>query len=856
MNHSVQTKHQTYSCGSLAHRWQTCLVIAALALGLSGCGGGASTSENPQSNSGTTTNVIQYSGPPPASDNIQAFKLNVWDNLNSTNRCGSCHAAGGQTPQFVRLDDINQAYAAANTVVDLVQPSSSRMVTKVAGGHNCWLQSDAACASVITAYIAAWAGSTEGAAGRQINLVAPSIFTPGDSRSFPADPSLFSTTVHPVLTQYCANCHRDSSSVAQSPFFANVDAASSYEAAKSKIDLETPANSRFVLRLRQEFHNCWSNCADDANTMQAAIEAFQAGTPVTQIDPSFVLSRALRLVDGTLASGGNRHEVNAIALYEFKEGSGTVAADTSGVAPEIPLNLIGQVDWVGGYGIDIINGKAQGSTANSKKLADQIRASGEYSVEAWVIPSNVVQEGPARIISYSAGTQARNFTLGQTKYNYDFLQRSSTTSANGEPGLSTADADERLQATQQHVTVTFDPVNGRKIYVNGQFTGDMDNTAGGNLSDWDDTYALVLGNEVSGDRLWQGKLRLVAIHNRALTEAQIQQNFEAGVGQKFFLLFRVGDIIRPVPPGMTPEECQILHANYDAQQCPPEFYILLETAQFDNYSYLFANPKFIDMDSDEDPTGIQLQGMRIGINGRQAVSGQAFANLDVVVDSASMTDGVQELSNIGTIVPLENGPGNDMFFLTFERFGTATNAFTEPTAQQPAPPSDSTASDIGLRTFDEINISMANMTTVSANNSQVVATFNTIKQQLPTTETIEAFQSAYQVAVSQLAIEYCNALVASTSLRSAYFPGFVFGSDATVDFNNQTKRDQIINPLLANMYGSGLTVQPDPAAVTTELNSLIARLTTCGGGCPADRTETVVKATCAATLGSAAMLLQ
>ena len=47
----------------------------------------------------------------------------------------------------------------------------------------------------------------------------------------------------------------------------------------------------------------------------------------------------------------------------------------------------------------------------------------------------------------------------------------------------------------------------------------------------------MLGNEVSGNRQWQGVVRLVAIHNRALTQAQIQQNFDAGVGERYFLLF-------------------------------------------------------------------------------------------------------------------------------------------------------------------------------------------------------------------------------------------------------------------------------------------------------------------------------
>jgi len=30
-----------------------------------------------------------YSGPPPATADVQSFKINVWDNLKATNRCGN-----------------------------------------------------------------------------------------------------------------------------------------------------------------------------------------------------------------------------------------------------------------------------------------------------------------------------------------------------------------------------------------------------------------------------------------------------------------------------------------------------------------------------------------------------------------------------------------------------------------------------------------------------------------------------------------------------------------------------------------------------------------------------------------------
>ncbi len=832
------------------HHAARVLAVLLVAILLSACGGGAETTTNQPA--GNTTSTNNYTGPAPATADVQAFKLNVWDNLSPTNRCGTCHTTGGQAPTFVRNDDINLAYAEANPIIDLATPANSRMVIKVGGGHNCWLSSAQACADVITAYITAWAGGVT-SGGTVVTLTAPALVDPGASKTFPASSSLFASTVHPELLDNCVSCHTDSASDAQSPFFANADADSAYEHAKSKIDLDNPANSRFVIRLRDEFHNCWdpnntgsSDCAASAVVMENAITAFANSVSVTPVNPALVTSKAMRLLDGIVASSGNRIDDNVIAFYQFKEGSGTTAFDTSGVSPDMHLTLSGSVSWVGGWGIDITSGKAQATTSSSRKLHDLITATGEYSVEAWVVPANVSQDGPARIVSYSAGTTARNFTLGQTMYSYDFLQRSSSTDANGEPALSTAAADEDLQATLQHVVLTYDPVNGRRIYVNGVFTGDIDPLPGGNLSGWDNSFAFVLGNEVSSDRQWQGKLRMVAIHNRALSQTQIQQNFSVGVGEKFFLLF-----------------------NVDAHTGLTDSYVLFEVSQYDSYSYLFNQPRFIVLDPAVSPGTIPVAGLRIGINGKEANVGQAYRNLDTAISPSLYTPGIgQPLSPLGTVIALEKGPAADEFFLTFEVFGNDTNVVTEAAPLAPAPPPDlPAASDIGVRTFDEIDATMATITGVSREQASVESVFTTIKQQLPAVETIDGFLSAHQMAVAQLAIEYCSALVDNngTITRDAYFPGFFASglppATAATAFDSPAKRSLVTQPLIDRVMNTGLTVQPDPLAVGAELDSLIQILTACATG-PAPscatslRTEQIVKAACAATLGSAAMLVQ
>jgi hypothetical protein len=804
---------------------------------LAGCGGGAQTTENPITG---VTPPATYSGPPPATEDVQSFKLNLWDNIQATNRCGGCHTnLEGQNPMFARHDDINLAYEAANTVVDLTQPSDSRMVERVGEAHHCWLSDTQACADIMTTWIEGWAGAAA-TGGRQIVLEAPFSTEPGSSKNYAsASQANFASLVHgPILTTYCAGCHSSQASTSQQPYFAETDIAVAFEAAKPKMDLNAPADSRFVIRLGSEFHNCWDdNCSAAAAEMQAAIQAFADTVPITELDPALVNSKALRIVDGTVASGGNRYESAQIALWEFKTGQGATAFDTSGVEPAINLTLSGAYEWFGGWGVTINNGKAQGSTAASKKLHDLIRATGEYSIEAWVVPANVTQE-MARIVSYSAGDNARNFTLQQTLYDYNFRHRSTETDLNGDPALSTPSADEVLQASLQHVVATYSPVDGRRLYVNGALVTEADPVAGGSLVDWQDTFALVLGNEASGDGLWQGTFRLVAIHNRVLTPEQIVQNFNVGVGEKFFLLFSIEDIINV-----------------------PTAYILFEVAQYDSYGYLFTRPHFITLDSTEQPEGIPLQGLRIGINGAEAEVGQSYANMDQTLSASLFGELGQPLADIGAVVPLERGPQDDEFFLTFDLLGSQSYVRTQnpplviTQADLPAAPR------IGVRTFDEINATMAAVTSVDPEQVDVDMTFQSLRQSLPTIENPEAFLASHQVAIAQLAIEYCNALVDDPARSAAYFPGFNFGQPPATAFAGNN-RDLIIDPLIDNVMGIAIQTQPDFTAVRNELGYVLANGTRpanlvdrlVGGGTA--NTRAVAKGVCAAVLGSAVTLVQ
>ena len=334
-------------------------------------------------------------------------------------------------------------------------------------------------------------------------------------------------------------------------------------------------------------------------------------------------------------------------------------------------------------------------------------------------------------------------------------------------------------------------------------------------------------------------MRLVAVHNRELTQAQILQNFDVGVGEKFYLLFGIEDIINV-----------------------PTAYILFEVTQFDSYGYLFARPHFITLDPNQQPQGIPIQGLRVGVNGAEVDKSQTYANMDDMLDASLFVELGQPLSSLGALIPLERGPADDEFFLTFDLLGSQSFVRTDDPplviTETDLPP----AQRIGVRTFDEINATMSVVTGVSPEDTNVDMTFQSLRQSLPAIEDPAAFLSSHQVAIAQLAIEYCNALIEDrgTISSAAYFPGFDFGAAPATAFAN---RNALLRPLVDKVMGVALQTQPDAAVVEAELgfntfNSLTQRPENLIDRLIAGGTDTrsISKGTCAAVLGSALMLVQ
>ena len=158
---------------------------------------------------------------------MQAFEVNLWNNIRGQNRCGQCHNATtpAQMPNFARSDNVNLAYSEANTVVNLAQPSTSVMVVKVSGGHNCWLADPSACGQ--TDHLDQQLGERHRLRLRDDReLVAPPVASPGQSLSF-SSASVAATdygnTIYTLTSVYCSKCHSSTANPAtqQAPYFAD-----------------------------------------------------------------------------------------------------------------------------------------------------------------------------------------------------------------------------------------------------------------------------------------------------------------------------------------------------------------------------------------------------------------------------------------------------------------------------------------------------------------------------------------------------------------------------------------------------------------------------------------------------------
>ncbi len=207
-----------------------------------------------------------------------------------------------------------------------------------------------------------------------------------------------------------------------------------------------------------------------------------------------------------------------LALYSFDQNSeGTVADLVGGEPLDLEVTEPDRVSWTSdGLKLD---SEVIVSSGPAPKLNRAIKEAGEFTIETWALPKNRGQRGPARVVSISGGSTQRNVTIGQEGDRYVVRYRSTERDNNGMPNIEAAHGSVENRWT--HLAFTVDREGIATFYVNGEQAAQEN--AGGDLSNWEDSFPLLIGNETGGDRAWLGTLRRVGIYPRALSAEEIRQ---------------------------------------------------------------------------------------------------------------------------------------------------------------------------------------------------------------------------------------------------------------------------------------------------------------------------------------------
>lgn len=216
-----------------------------------------------------------------------------------------------------------------------------------------------------------------------------------------------------------------------------------------------------------------------------------------------------------------------IGFWTFNEPDGSrIAADTSGSADPVPLQVITSPTIAAptfSGGALVVDPPARLFSALSTRLNGDCISKGAVTLEVWARPlvGDPNPTDPLFVAGLATMVQTRNIALLQAGTRWVGRVRT-TAAADGTPDLTSTSTVSTTSFS--HIAIVAS-ASERTMYVD-----DAPQAVGtpGTLDAWDPTYPLALVDEYQHARMWTGTLTLVALYNRALTPAEVHQNFVAG----------------------------------------------------------------------------------------------------------------------------------------------------------------------------------------------------------------------------------------------------------------------------------------------------------------------------------------
>ena len=158
-------------------------------------------------------------------------------------------------------------------------------------------------------------------------------------------------------------------------------------------------------------------------------------------------------------------------------------------------------------------------TVNSL-LLNACKKSNQFALEVVLSTDDLLQTGPARIVSFSLDPYHRNFTLTQEKSQVGLRLRTTRTGENGM--LPETKLFQIVPQRDYHIIVSYQDsllacfVNGELVLTSNQVRGDFSN--------WTPQH-FVIGDEWKDSRFWSGTIARIAVLNRFIGKKEAQARY-------------------------------------------------------------------------------------------------------------------------------------------------------------------------------------------------------------------------------------------------------------------------------------------------------------------------------------------
>jgi hypothetical protein len=237
-----------------------------------------------------------------------------------------------------------------------------------------------------------------------------------------------------------------------------------------------------------------------------------------------------------------------LASWTFDTKLSAPLASSDTMAQPLEFDLVGSA-WLGSKGLSFGSDTGIFGTPASAflqvpqaQLFDPIVASSTIAIRMWVWSTQMDQDGPARLFTWSSNINRRNITIGQLPEGTCTARLrldNGLTTDNGvfpEGGDLLVNTSLRLgdNVGFQQIILQYAPTMGLELWVDDEMTQlpTLFNEMPGGFSDWNPSYNISLGNEMTDgqpspaseeeQRPWSGRIWMLEIFDQPLSPDQIR----------------------------------------------------------------------------------------------------------------------------------------------------------------------------------------------------------------------------------------------------------------------------------------------------------------------------------------------